>query len=259
MSDTNRISFLDAGIIVILVPAILYVFVFMYEFGYLISFNIPPEFMVIDFRVIVEVLVRNINKIFLVFTFWSFLALMIDTDSLKNPIMFEFNRIIKVPLMGGIIALFSIEYKAILLGTLYVTVLLLFFAFIFPLLTQRKVKGYKEKLKSQSINDNRVELSSLRYFHINRFGYANLRTIIYLIFVSFLMFQIGRSVAITNNSFLILDDRVVIRSYSEYLITCDYDESSSTIHTDEFFLVNRGSFETMKFVLENVEEVNIEP
>ena len=255
MDEANRISIRNIGILVIIIPAILYAFIYMYEFGYLYTFGVPFDFIVIDMGRLIPILFHALPKIGVVLMFWILINHIFDFDMIIHPVGFEIYRLIKVIFVTGSISIFSPNGIELFINTSYIFPILIFYSFIYPLITQRKVKGYSNKIIAQYEFEKKEGSKNIITSNIKTIGKDNIITIFFAFLIAFVMFQNGHSNALSNTEYYLYEDKVVVRIYGDYLICSDYDESNNTLSKSKFEIVNyknADSIELEKVIINDI-------
>lgn len=255
MEENNRLSIFNIGLLVIVVPAIIYIFIYMFEFGYMSSYGIPIEVISIDIGAIIPIIINSSSKIFLMLCIWILISEVFSIDIVENPIGFEVYKLIKVIYIFTSVALFSHNSIAYLESLTYILLFLIFLNFLFPLLSQRKVKGYKHKLIAQ--NELEYSLSKRNMFksQLKSIGKDNITTLMIILFIALIMHQNGKSSAIANTEYYSYEDKVVIRIYNDYMVCVDYDEEKNMFINQNFKLINYKSLDSIQLIKITLEDV----
>lgn len=258
MKDKERFSFFDVGVIIVFVPTIIYLFVYMYELGYLMTFDIPKEFISVDIKYIVGIITPNSIKILIILTTWGWITSMIHKKDLENPFVYYVFKQLRIPALVVVLSLFSYELNQLLVTAGIAFAMIMITTFVFPIVTQRKVKGYGKKLGEQYKLDCENFSLSIKSFYLEKIGRQNIEFIVYICFIAVVMLQMGRNDALTEKSYLTYRDNVVIRVYEEQIILCEFDKKTETIQTDKFRTVILGNADTYLFEHIVFDDVQIE-
>lgn len=258
MSESNKFSVLDTGVMLVLFPALLYFFTYIYETGYLMVYDIPPYFINVEVLTIINLIPILAPKILLIFLGWNVLAQIVDIETLKDPVNNQIYQIGKVCSLSFIIALFSYEIKSSLIVAAQATIGLYLFYFLFPLITRRKVKGYRNKLLVQINEDSRTDIESLKWYQIRKMGHTNVKAIAYIVVISIAMLQAGVTEAKLKNEYYKFDNKIVIRIYDGIIICCEYDKEKKEINNSKFEVVELSSSENIVFEKVEIQGIKTE-
>ena len=232
-------SIYSDAIIAIIIPIAGYYAAFKYETGYANYFGVPTNFIDVGLS---EVL----NLVGLLLMAFIYVVGYINIRSIlfkdKNPITRAIGRI-----LFWLLLLFLVIYASDLKGiSLYFVLFfmfgILFVDFILPLFSQRKIKGYKNKLEHQERNDDMhksIRSSWLTSYSEGRSIFKNV-VIVLTIFSLFFIDTLGGASARHQSSFLILKSNpelVVLRKYSGKFICAEFDREKKEI-LNVFYLKN---------------------
>jgi len=236
----------DAGIIVFLIPSIIYLYVFLYEFGYLLSFDVPPNLIIVDLRVIIETLIKITPRVLIVFLIWNFFTQFIYIDEIDNIIGNRIYDLLSIGFLGVIIAMFSLNRMEILITLAISMTGVVFFFLLFVLIKQRKINGFKNKVINQLEYDNKIDSKTLKKYQITQIGYDNVKKIIYFIALSIAMVMAGSADGATTQNLYYIEDynnQVAVRVYKDYLISCEIKDKE--IIKGNFKIINYSNFESI--------------
>lgn len=246
MNDSEKISLLDKSVMIAIYPALGYFLICIHEVGYIITFNIPVEFININISNFINIIPMIFIKLLTFFLFWNSISRLIYIEELGNPIAYKIYQMLKVSAYFLIMASFWYD-KSFIWSTLSAIIIYFLFYFSFPLIAQRKIKGYKNKLLAQINLEKNDYSKTLTWYHIKIFGYINMRFIFLLIFVAIIMFNSGMAEAMLKTNYYKLNDNVVIRIYNDVIICCEYDSKSKKIDDSSFKVLQKDNIDNLKF------------
>ena len=208
--------------------ALSYFCAYAYEVGYTSFFEIPKEFIVVDVGSVLALLWVLGGILFLAmqgmnaFNLLHFLGV-----PHQNPQIFRsIQRVLPpVVIMLGLMGL-GWNLQWIRWTFLSVIAITLWLEFGFPLITQRKTKGYSAKLDAQEDTESHFVLPTDQT--VNRLGRTRLTLAIVAIALPGGAYLKGGSDAAGQRNFTIpasLPGNVVLRKYGDYLICAPYDSS----------------------------------
>ena len=196
--------------------------------------------------------------ILLFFFIVGYLNIRAELIKSKSPIAKAFGRIL-VPLLS--ISAYVYIYKIRGISLLYSLIIVLFFLyaeFIHPLITGRKIKGYKKKLEHQDRIDgtDKSIISKLLRGNSNGdrvLGYAA----IFILLISFFFIDImGGAEARYKTSFLIIKSNpelVILCKYSQKFICAEFDKGKKQVK-NIFYIksIDQIANEKLKIVSEEI-------
>ncbi|SKC90404.1 hypothetical protein [Maledivibacter halophilus] len=225
-------KYLSDAVIIAIMPIIGYLVIFAYEYGYAKAFNIPIQLININKTTFFVVASALWAIIFPVIGIVNMFIILFKDDS--NVIYREFIKIaplhiatvVFVLVFGKSITFEDIQFFLIL--PLIITV----FHFGFPLLTQRKTKGYKQKLLEQEKVDS--EIKDIGFYLEKYLGKFGQLIIIYTFFAIFLSHYIGYFAPLNQSEYLQINssDKIVLRIYGENLICTTYNSEDKTVNSE---------------------------
>ena len=232
------------------IPALAYLMSFVHELGFCLAFGIPLSFIqpsTVSFLIAVFGVIIALFPLIAVF---NLLPTMIQHCWNGSAIQFGALRV----LLGAI----SISICLIVLGSsvaqtatvFFVSIVMFgFLEFVFPLITQREVEGYSEKLQAQEL----VERQVIVLVDLVNLLPVYWRFIVIGIFLC-LVFSIGLGAGSANNQrkFMVPvshPETVVLRHYSQYFVLAKFDRKTKVL-SSEFILLPTDS--ELGFTLEEV-------
>jgi len=239
------------GILLGLITALGYICAFCYEKGYCDFFNIPHDFISISISSIIVAI--SAVSIILAGLFFTIEFLMLTEAGRKTAVGRRI-RILMYPTLPVIFCIFlGVSWK---LWILFVP-LLIFFTLIefgYPLLTQRHVKGFINKLVAQDIHELKHPKPTLTTKIASTVGERGIVLIITLIWLPFVSSSIGTRDARQETQFTVINVKnsptklVVLRLYSNKLVCAPLDINNKKV-TRELHILNLDSQE---IILEKV-------
>ena len=252
MDASNSKSKLIDGVTLAILPAIGFASAYNFESSYNDFFGIPHDFAQVDSKTIVVALVSVFSSVFLAL-YWVHVFASNIVFFRKTALRRTFGTLISYLFLSWIFILLAAPDYAlwVVVATLAVGG---FFGFVFPLITQRKVEGYENKLLAQEQTEREASTSSDL---IDRVVKAGGRRGLILVIIGFVVYIAaglrGSGVARTQREFLSPSDSsdlVVVRAYGERLILVGFDEESK--HLDGRVVLRKfgGSGKAPEQVLE---------
>lgn len=224
------------GIFLGLISASAYFFTYTYERGYARYFGIPIELISVSL---------NTTLLFftIIFGFFGFLFMVLElsTPLLKNlnPTILKTVSPVLITLILPIIYIYFfglIEWKR-WIALLIFCLIIAFFQLIFPLITQRKIKGYVNKLAAQLEADKRnVNFPSLL---ANWLGLNPVTLLLLFIFGYFAASTAGLAEAVKKTDFLVTrtnPEIVVLRIYDDLAIGASFNRKTKKLE-DKFTFI----------------------
>lgn len=214
---------------------------YIYERAYSMFFKIPNEFIVIGWISIIPIAV----KIFLIWillllsilVFWSYL---LDRAAEWGPICRIFIKVVggTAPMIILMVP-FRMFWSTLPISVGFWIIVLIFFYLLRPLMTQKKIKGYRDKLIAQERVDEAPAIGPaktvIRYLG-GRWGFVIVFTLPLLILATHFG---GINDAASKVEFLIpstTQELVVLRIYGDNLICAPLDRENKEIERSFFIL-----------------------
>lgn len=224
---------LSDAILITLLSALAYATYFMVQLGYFNYFGVPSDFISISLTNIVGTLVG----IFILLTFIFLLLNGITTlipDSLNIHIYNLLKNYLKLGVYFGLIFILTETNDIIEYIIIAFYLLCLLSSFIIPIFTQRKIKGYwnkiiesQKKIQTRECYEGNGKYTITKYL----FERAPFIPILILIFIvlSFFAYNFGTTQARTQKSFTVIElensnDFVLFGLYNGKLITSELDK-----------------------------------
>lgn len=238
----DKINILTEGsVLVAVITVSAYLLVYCFELGYTKYFNIPSFLIEIS---LINIFITGGSLLFvyfLIFEIYNIFLMLIPTIS-----NYVCRRILlaNVPLLLILLGSF-ISYGKLYREQIILILLILFvniFIYGFPLITQRKIKGYAKKLKAQDELEDKIDMENPTLS--NKIIKLLPKEMIYFIFVLYVLTMIaydnGKANAIKQSEFLVIKsnpEMVVLKKYNDSLITAKFNREDKTLST-KFNIIN---------------------
>jgi hypothetical protein len=234
MSDSNEnktgLSLSD-GLIIAIMTAAVYLSFLLKEIGYAREFDIP-----LDVISISEVgLVVAVQSVLLAISSYVVKVNLIWIFSPRGDSLVSF----KLRVFIALSLLLGFAFYPYLITKLYLWILvgmigaLFFFHFIFPLITQRKIESYENKLIAQNkIDSNSVDI------YVSLIGSLNTQwrlPLIIMLAIMFFSYGLGRKEALEQTSFLEIDGQpnwYVLKIYNDFIVSKNIDKKTKMLIGD---------------------------
>jgi len=224
---------LSEALLATLLPIYGYFLTYRYEQGYCSNFDIPDTLIKIDLFDMIKVIGKLIPLILFLYFFFE---ISYSPKPSKNPLVRSINRLF-LPILFIFVSLITLNFSLQALIIFLIIILFFIFAeFILPLISARKVKGYKKKLEYQEDIEKKQEWLVTKFLKQLSFP-AYL--ILFLSFFSLLFIDsVGSIKAKNQKSFLIIKSKpelVILRKYSDILICTTFNRKNKEVHNN-FYL-----------------------
>lgn len=227
-----------SSLILAAIPVIGYSLAFIYESQYCKFFGIPREFIVIDWTSLIIAISSFIGYFVLVFvTLWA--PILLKSLGIRIPGIIT-RAIFRHATLLLYISLIVLRYHSTNRFMLYLFILSAywaFFDFIWPLMTQRKIHGYRNKLAEQYKIDTQP-LFTLPDF-LRRYKTSIVTIAIALMLLFLIASYEGKRAAAIKEDFLIpssYPQSIVLKIYRDYLICAPLNSDNTSIKTEYFFI-----------------------
>jgi hypothetical protein len=228
MSDSNQKNTslsLSDGLVIAIMTASVYLSFLLKEIGYAKVFEIPFD-------------VISVSEVGLVLTVQSFL-LAVSTYVVKVNFIWIFSPrgdslfSFKIRVFIALSLLLGFAFYPYLITTSYVWILVVmiggifFFHFIFPLITQRKIESYEDKLIAQ----NEIDSESNDIYSSFIKGLSSEWRLPFLVMVCIMIFSygLGRKEALEQTSFLEIYGKpnwFVLKIYSDFIVAVNINKTT---------------------------------
>lgn len=267
MEETNKSNLLNDAIIIAMISVIGYLISYNYEVGYLSYYKIPDKFVQIDITSILKSTGVIIGTLLTLYNMFNVLPAFyppkkVDGDGRTNPIHDSFRRLFWAFAFSLFIIFFTVFHLTIIylcIGIIFVISLL---EFVFPLLGQRKIKGYKAKLIAARAIDNSV--LTLNDVIRNRFGAKTVRIFLILLLIVAtipLVKYIGENRANNQTNYLVINSdkpMVLLYTYQEYFVLAPINLKTKVVTPNFIFVKQEESIEDATiFELMNIGPIKV--
>lgn len=206
-----------------------YALAFFYEWGYAKYFGIPPELISINFTNIFLAVAGVIILILIFFILGDLIHSL--TQGAPAVIRRCLSRLsLGFFLVIGLLFLYKGEWKEWIAG--FIAFLLYsILEFVFPLLTQRHVKGYVAKLESQEEIEPPPLTLILKIRQ--RLGYSGFMCILWCCLIIFLALYAGDAKARNKTVYIVADQsmtQAVVAIYGDLIISCTFDPQTKLLN-----------------------------
>lgn len=225
------------GLLIAGVPVAGYWVAFLYELGYCTYFNIPLSFIEIGILNILVAIVGIAGVLLLISIHANMFYMLLS--GIAQPISFSLLKIGTILILISGYALVSrLPFVLFVIIVAIIIVLFGFLEFIFPLLTQRKVTGYLNKLAAQEKTE--LEHKNIFNFVANSIGRKTVQIILVIFVLSFVAYFAGGYKAKTQRNFMVFvgnGEKVVLKAISGYLLVAEFDRPTKSL-SSKFTLVS---------------------
>jgi hypothetical protein len=233
-------NYLSEATIIAVASASAYYFSYTYEKAFLSYFSIPQQFITIDITTILSFGAIIFGALILIFPALNMFTIILSRT--KNEYLGRLVRPywIFLFLILAHFYFFGLEKWTLLITYLVVCLIFAFFDFIFPLITQRGMKTYTEKLHAQEEIES--QFKSLPQEVSIKYGRDTALLVMLLIMGYLISSNAGLAEAMRQKSFLFTNTQpqlVVLRIYSNRLICAQYDDVNNEI-LQQFSIIELG-------------------
>ena len=221
----NERKFLSDALLVAAASALSYAVAYSYRSGFASYFDLPPLLLTPTLGAVLRA-GAAVGAVVLIFSFTALLFLPQKNTALSSRIYTLFLLLVFLALVNY--SLFtSIRGWLSLVGVLC---FLGFFEFVWPLITQPQVAGYKNKLLAQ---DNFDAAQNTFWDRIgNRYGYKGVGLVVAVLVLIFVAHSVGYSNAKEQEDFFVLADApgyVVAAMDDDVILLVAYDPATMTL------------------------------
>jgi len=221
-----------------------YAAAYLREWGYCGVYGIPLEFIQLNLTTVLIAIAGSIGILYILFQIINLFYSLASGGTFKNLTLLQLNIIIVIFISIILLAFVAVFRSLIELWPLLVVIVfyVIFFQLIFPLLTQRKTKGYENKIAAQMVIDNQYK-SVLNFFG-EKFGATTAWIILGIFGFLFIMYFSGYDAAKTQKDYFIPStnqNSVVLRIYGDNLICAPFDIKTKKVEKAFFiFKISDG-------------------
>lgn len=226
LSNTNGWNWQIVAALFALATPIGYLAAYLREWGFCSVFGIPVELIQPNITTILIAITSGLGVLFFLFWFadlfytFSQLRKLKDFGPVRRRLSFDLLVIILFFFLLVVFPPLRVGWPVLV----YFLVMLIFIQFVAPLISQRKITGYRNKLETQDRTERETQI--LLDYIIKRAGITivSLGIIVALFLCS--MLAVGYNTAVTQTDFLVPSTNqnlVVLRIYEDNLICAPYD------------------------------------
>jgi len=249
MCEQSKKNWMTEGVMIALIPALGYLFVFAYESGYAKYYHFPLEFINIDLpQIVMSALTLYIVAVIVFFTIeWISFVFFKEHRYLYHTIV-RFLPFLGF-IVGSIILTDWVRAINITIGLVIIGIQ----EFVFPLISQKDKNSYEDKLRAYENADwdYRENRGALSWRITSIFGHRNILLVINTVLI-FYMIQMAGEIGASRKMlyYTIPNDpeKVVLRIYKNTLICADYDKEAKTVNTTfSVYQLDANSATIMKY------------
>lgn len=252
---------LSETLILATIPFASYAIVFFYEWGYFSVFKIPIEFITFDLSRIFLALLSIVGFGAGVYYFSELIVNVFSSqpEPIRRIINKHAYRFVFVIVLSFFTS--SVDWKTFVLLSIFLIIFLPGYDFLFPLISQRKVKGYIAKLAAQDKQQNEYDAKQedeLTMIPLIKAAALLGRKFFFGLFVFicalFLTYQLGEGEARTQIEFQVINtnpERVVLWIYNDYALCASFDRITKEVGLN-FIIINVGEDPNIEYSLEEV-------
>jgi len=237
VETSNYRKWLSDGILIALATLLGYLIAYRYESGYMSFFGVPDDFIEIN---LIRVLIAGFTIFSVLLTFIVMIEGLLFL--LPKDLGFFTRPLLKLSpfLLAVVISLltYGLEWRKYIF-LLILLIIFSFLEFVFPLLSQKEVKGYREKLIAQDKYDTeRISTRFISHFYEN-VERPTIFIFAIILFVVLFAATFGESKAMRQIDYLTINtspEAVVIRTYGDKLICLPFDRKSKEFKK-RFFVI----------------------
>lgn len=241
----SRKSIISEGVLVAASSVLAYLLTFVYERGFCAVFGIPSEFIAPTLTSIFLTACALIPALIVLYSLADFIYVILPKRMRGGP---EYWRMIYLVIFGFIAWLegyFTVKIFPIFF------IMIVFFDFGFPLITQRSHKGYRAKLEAQDKIDNEETLLGLI---MQPLGAGWRLFLVFILILTLLTYSLGRKNAINQKDFLVINTLsqpyAVLRIYGDKLICASFNRETKEIQGS--FLIFEISKSNLVLTVESI-------
>lgn len=250
----NIRSIISEGLVIAALPVLAYLLTFCYELGYTSEFNIPIHLITPNITTIFIAAGSILFVVVLAFIFVNLIYTLFQKDGSLPRRLVKYAPLIVM--LYIYINLFGLNWEEYI----FIIILLVFFLaleFLLPLIGQRKVKGYKNKLAAQDEFDSKLVTLYGKVFRLT--GRTMAYIILYVIMLAQISLAAGRSEAYKQTEYLVIDkqcEQVALRIYGDIIIAAPVDVRNRTVE-NKFYIYNINNYDLV-LQLEDIGPLRIE-
>jgi hypothetical protein len=228
---------LTEGILIASIPVIGYWCAFLYELGYNTYFGIPSFFVEVGL-VPTMVAILSLCSFFAFIYMYAEVIFMTVFRGLPAPLKSSFLVICLVcSIVVGFAIIGRLTFSEFVTSSIPIIAVICFLEFFFPLITQRKTKGYLAKLEAQ--NTTELSVNSLLNVVARKIGRNFFAGLYFFYLFSLLAYFAGGFNAKFQREFMVLSgtpELVVLKKYDSNFVAANFDRLSKTVSTEYVLL-----------------------
>lgn len=254
-------AILTDAIIIAAVPGLGYAYAFLYEAGYCDYYNIPFQLISISLS---HVLIASSVLLGAIILIWPILDTVFVPYLMKGSPTFlkkKIKRVIVMVFLLCFIPFFTHADKKLWIPVISILAFYAFGEFIWPLITQRGIKGYEAKLAAQE--NLELKVITVTDLMAQKAGKSYLLIVLILFGLGWLAFNAGLDKARRQEEFLVArfmdKDMAVLRIYDTHLIAAAFDSKTKEVERT-FHVIRLETKETIaiEFRLRSIGPLTLE-
>lgn len=244
------------GIILAFCSVLAYFVAFLYDYGYAKYFGIPVEFINISITNIFIAVISLALFIFILILLLNLIIILMPERT--GPIGKQILMLSPMYLYTFCILIIYAKHVNEWLTAIVASVIITIFVFVFPLVTQKNKRTYKEKLEAQDeIDRNIPTFFGYIYRLLGKWGYYGL-ILVYIVTTA--SYNAGRASAIDKKEYLVSSTKpetVVLKSYGDTLICAYFDYNKKEIYRNFLFIKLDGESKSLNFRMEEIGPMSV--
>lgn len=240
-AETNgNVLHISEGILIAIISAYAYLYVFLNEYGFVSFFNLPESYIRVSLeQILFHSILMIIFVFFVLFMLYNsryFIRVRMKDSRYSDDFLNNSAKIALVPgMLLGLLVVFNIAFEFIepIIGITLSFVIILIFVTIYFYWQVIVKKNHLKRHSSEKYGnkDNRVEISIFSYKL--RLNYIDI-FVIFTILIGFLSFSYmnGYGTAKTRESFFVVNtnpEMVILKSYGETHLLAPFDRKTNII------------------------------
>lgn len=237
--NKRKIPFLGEGILIAVLTAVGYAIAYYYEKGYKGYFLMPEDYIELNPTMIIRVIGLTVVIGIFLFIILDFISIHINQlRSLNRAVSSIVDEIIWLGVSYFFFMMLLGLNKYSLVSLLLFLPLISLVSFVIPLLTQRKIKGYRNKLEAAVKMEDEKSSNSLKglmYSIRQRLGYKNFRLALYLVLIAATIPNfslLGEYNANAQTKFMIVEGNpkyIMVGTYKDYAVVAELDTKKKEV------------------------------
>lgn len=223
----NQPQGVSEAMLVALVTALSYAVAYSYNAGFASFFDLPPFLISPTVGTILQA-AAAVGAVLL--GFWNIVAVVwVFAPRGDTALVRSIRRFLVVLLVVGFFYAPIRDVKGVWILVAIILGLYVFFSFVFPLITQRNIAGYENKLLGQEEIERTADSHSLNAHVARALGGSALLVGALCVLLVYFSYFVGFGAAVRKENFLVLDGRpgyVVAALDDELLVLAGYDPAT---------------------------------